>query len=87
MSFNWYEIHCCSRKISLALLAPFHDVFEYCDNGNLAKYLQEHPSVPSALLASIAQGVASGLAHIHAENIIHCDIAGTQLFCYSYQSP
>ena len=49
-------------------------VMELATNGALKDYLQEHPRSPRSKLY-MCMGAASGLSHVHENNVVHCDIA------------
>ncbi|KAF7633899.1 Tyrosine-protein kinase [Meloidogyne graminicola] len=53
---------------------PLMIVMELATNGALKDYLQEHPRSPRSKLY-MCMGAASGLNHVHENNVVHCDIA------------
>ncbi|KAL7080667.1 hypothetical protein ACQ4LE_000544 [Meloidogyne hapla] len=53
---------------------PLMIVMELATNGALKDYLQEVPRSPRSKLY-MCMGAASGLSHVHENNVVHCDIA------------
>uniref|UniRef100_A0A914MMN0 Tyrosine-protein kinase n=1 Tax=Meloidogyne incognita TaxID=6306 RepID=A0A914MMN0_MELIC len=53
---------------------PLMIVMELATNGALKDYLQEIQRSPRSKLY-MCLGAASGLAHVHENNVVHCDIA------------
>ncbi|KAJ3089494.1 hypothetical protein HK102_006257 [Quaeritorhiza haematococci] len=53
-------------------------ILEYAQNGSLWSYMITNPTpIPSwPILCKIAAGVAMGMAHLHANGVLHCDLKG-----------
>ena len=50
-------------------------VAEFCENGALYTYLHGDAHIDDAQKIKFAQGIASGMSHLHTEGIIHRDLA------------
>eukprot|EP01116_Phalansterium_solitarium_P022253 TRINITY_DN7280_c0_g1_i1.p1 TRINITY_DN7280_c0_g1~~TRINITY_DN7280_c0_g1_i1.p1 ORF type:complete len:699 (+),score=134.04 TRINITY_DN7280_c0_g1_i1:100-2196(+) len=57
-------------------------VFEYCNGGDLAKYLQKHRRVPEAETQFLIRQLASGLQFLRSKNIIHRDLKPQNLLLH-----
>lgn len=54
---------------------PLAIIQEYCPAGSLNTYLASHPNTELITLARWLKGIATGMLHLHAERIIHRDLA------------
>jgi len=56
---------------------PICIVMEYVKDGSLKDLVYEEPKVEltSSLILALAKDIASGMAHLHMENVLHCDLA------------
>ncbi|EIM81951.1 kinase-like protein [Stereum hirsutum FP-91666 SS1] len=54
-------------------------VSEYCKFGNICEYLARISSPPRSLLVRMVDDVASGMAYLHRNRIIHGDLKGANI--------
>ncbi|CCK71729.1 serine/threonine protein kinase KIN1 KNAG_0H03140 [Huiozyma naganishii CBS 8797] len=52
----------------------FYMMFEYVSGGQLLDYIIQHGSLREPLARSFARAIASGLAYLHANNVVHRDL-------------
>jgi serine/threonine protein kinase len=52
----------------------FHLVMEYCSKGSLETYLKSY-SLDGKTIRNLLRGIASGMSHLHSQNVIHRDLA------------
>jgi len=64
-----YKLHMLSKD------NDFYLVTEYCDPGDLCKYLRDpHVNLPWGIRVRMASDIASAMAYLHAKNITHRDL-------------
>ena len=49
-------------------------LMDYIDGGNMYEYLKANQNLPFAKVLSIAEGLASGIAHLHSTGFVHRDL-------------
>ncbi|CAG9311824.1 unnamed protein product [Blepharisma stoltei] len=62
-------------------------VMEYCNQGNLNKYLNENPDVNISARFNILLGSAMGLEFVHSKRICHFDIKPSNIFLAGTYDP
>jgi len=55
--------------------SPLCLITEFLGGGSLLNYLHDHPDTEIETKMKIVKGIASGMLHLHSENIIHRDLA------------
>eukprot|EP01053_Blabericola_migrator_P010788 Blabericola_migrator_1__10787@NODE_619_length_7247_cov_387_220752_g452_i0_p1_GENE_NODE_619_length_7247_cov_387_220752_g452_i0NODE_619_length_7247_cov_387_220752_g452_i0_p1_ORF_typecomplete_len759_score139_62Pkinase/PF00069_25/9_9e57Pkinase_Tyr/PF07714_17/2_3e42Pkinase_Tyr/PF07714_17/1_3e02Kinaselike/PF14531_6/1_6e09Pkinase_fungal/PF17667_1/3_3e08Kdo/PF06293_14/1_6e06WaaY/PF06176_11/0_00089RIO1/PF01163_22/0_0016PIP49_C/PF12260_8/0_33PIP49_C/PF12260_8/1e03MitMem_reg/PF13012_6/5_8e03MitMem_reg/PF13 len=59
-------------------------IMEYCEKGDLHGYLnklrKDHDFVDEAQIVRWISDIASGLDHMHKQNILHCDVKSSNVF-------
>jgi serine/threonine protein kinase len=54
---------------------PLSIVQEFCHGGSLNTYLAKNPNIEPKMIVKWLRGIALGMLHLHAEKIIHRDLA------------
>ena len=63
------------------LIAKLHIVTEYCEKGDLARYIRSQLSlVPEKTILKVFSQICMGLAYIHRKRILHRDIKTMNIF-------
>lgn len=62
-------IGCCTKLPNLMLVS------QYCENGSVLDWLAAHPTCDLLTRVRILKETAAGLLHLHAEQVVHRDIA------------
>ncbi|KAF8596589.1 kinase-like protein, partial [Ceratobasidium sp. AG-I] len=87
------ELHTWSKcqnpnVIQLLGLVEFHDqigmVSNWVENGTLPMYLRKHPEVDRCQMST---GICKGLVYLHASNIIHADLKGSNVLISNEGTP
>lgn len=63
------------------ILMPFYE------QGDLAKWIKDHPHENKAMRDRLATGLLIGVADLHAHGIVHCDIKPENIFLTSNGTP
>ncbi|KAI9320977.1 kinase-like domain-containing protein [Dichotomocladium elegans] len=54
-------------------------VLEYIENGSLAKTLKTFESFPEYLVAEYCLQILQGLAYLHSQQVVHCDLKAANI--------
>lgn len=76
---NLYNHFCDSNKLYL--------IFEYCPNGNLKEYVQEHGPMKREEFISMTRAILEALQECHHSGICHHDIKPDNVFLDAYMRP
>lgn len=48
----------------------------FVENGSLQRTLKQFGELPESLVASYVVKILEGLAYLHAQGVVHCDLKG-----------
>ncbi|GAA5936169.1 hypothetical protein JCM1841_000994 [Sporobolomyces salmonicolor] len=54
-------------------------ILEYVENGSLEKTLKQFGQLPEGLVASYVVKILEGLAYLHSQGVVHCDLKAANL--------
>ncbi|GJN91852.1 hypothetical protein Rhopal_004875-T1 [Rhodotorula paludigena] len=54
-------------------------ILEYVENGSLSAILKQFGQLPEGLVASYTVKILEGLAYLHQQNVVHCDLKAANL--------
>ncbi|GAA5910961.1 hypothetical protein JCM5296_005675 [Sporobolomyces johnsonii] len=54
-------------------------ILEYVENGSLEKTLKQFGQLPEGLVASYVVKILEGLAYLHTQGVVHCDLKAANL--------
>lgn len=59
-------------------------ILEYCENGNLEQYLEEHQNLPIEILLNFCSQILDALKYCHSQQIAHRDIKTSNILLDQY---